>query len=280
MPWLELLWIGPPVVIGAVGWAGIRRYRGRERRLAYDASREALRIAKRDAVSARAAVRTARAEVARATADRAAGHGRSSDVAAARRELDAALLEARAAAAVVRVRQASVSADRAALAAPTRTPADLPLARVIAADDAVTARWMAYETDPARVIAFPAMADARVPQVAAFLDQLRETRSLRRAASAAKVTPAEFGAYRDAVARLVRAFDAAEAEAWRRARASGTAPAGPGPDSPQPGAWMTAAQEIAQNFTQNVLVRAAEALARATAPAPRSGDRDDRDDAR
>lgn len=265
----QLWWIGPPAVIGAgaIGWAGIRRQRtGKARRLAYDASREALRVARRDAASARVAVRVARAELARAQAERASGRARPDDVAAARRAVDAATRDARAATAELRARQATLTADRAALAVRPRDPADLPLARVIAADDAVSARWMEYETDAARQLAFPAMADARVPATAAFLDQLRETRALRGPASAARVTPAQFGAYRDAVARLVRLFDAAEAEAWRRARAAGSAPAGPGPDSPQPGDWLTAAQEIAQNLTQTVLARAADALARATAP--------------
>ena len=78
----------------------------------------------------------------------------------------------------------------------------------MAADDAVTARWMQYEPDPARQLAFPAMGDARVPSTAAFLAELKTTRALRPAAPDARITPAQFTAYRDGVARLGRAFDA------------------------------------------------------------------------
>ncbi|WP_314430592.1 hypothetical protein, partial [Microbacterium lacticum] len=180
--------------------------------------------------------------------------------------------ETRAAAAGVRARRASVSADRVALNAHggqrgrAGDPAQLPLARVMAADDAVTARWMEYETDAARQLAFPTLGDARVQTTAAFLAELQTTRALRPPSADARITPAQFTAYRDGVARLTRAFDAAEAEAWRIARREGSAPAGAGRDTAAPSAWITSAQEIAQNLTQSVLARGAEALARATAP--------------
>ena len=86
------------------------------------------------------------------------------------------------------------------------------------------------------------------------------------------MTPAQFAAYRDGVARLSHALDLAEAEAWRQARAAGDLPRTPQPGDPdaaaQPAgpAWISSAQEIAQNLTQTVLARGAEALARATAP--------------
>ena len=83
------------------------------------------------------------------------------------------------AAAMLRLRRANLSADRAALAVRTTDPAQLPLARLMAGDDAVTARWMEYETDAARQLAFPAMSDARVPQTAAFLSEHRTARALR-----------------------------------------------------------------------------------------------------
>ncbi|MBN9176808.1 MAG: hypothetical protein J0I43_05505 [Microbacterium sp.] len=270
----EFWWIGPTVIgAGALGWFGLRGQRGtaKARRLAYDASREALRTAQQEAQASRHGVRVARAELARAQAARTAGYTGPDEVAAARRALDAAQRDTRAAAATLRARRANLSADRAALAARSSDPAHLPLARVMAADDAVTARWMEYETDAARQLAFPAMSDARVPQTAAFLAAHRTARALRPAAPTARITPAQFGAYRDAVARLHHAFEAAEAEAWRRARAAGSAPAGPGPDSPRPADWVITAQEIAQNLTQTVLARGAEALARATAPRPRDG---------
>ena len=272
----EFWWIGPTAIgAGALGWLGLRGQRGRRmsakaRRLAYDASREAVRAAQQEVQTSRHGVHVARAELARVQAGRTAGYAGADEVTAARRALDAAQRAARAAAATLRARRASLAADRAALGR-SSDPAQLPLARVMAADDAVTARWMEYETDAARQLAFPAMSDARVPQTAAFLSEHRTARALRPATATARITPAQFGAYRDAVARLHHTFEAAEAEAWRRARAAGSAPAGPGPDSPRAADWVLTAQEIAQNLTQTVLARGAEALARATAPRPRGG---------
>ena len=267
----EFWWIGPAVIgTGTLGWMGLRGQRGaKARRLAYDASVIELKAARQDAAASRIAVRVARAELARAQAERAAGRASAADVAAARKVLDAAQRDTRAAAATMRVRRATLSADRAALSAPTgrgADPAQLPLGRLMATDDAVTARWMDYETDAAKVIAFPAMSDARVPATAAFLAELRTVRALRPASADARITPGQFAAYRDGVARLSRALDVAEAEAWRRARAAGSAPAGPGPDTASAGDWTAAAQDFAATFTQTVLARGAEALARATAP--------------
>lgn len=263
----EFWWIGPGVIgAGALAWAGLRGQRGvKARRLAYAAAIAALHTARQDAASARVTARVARAELARAQADRAAGRASAADVATARRELDTAQRETKAAAATLRARRATVSAERVALGRRVTDPSDLPLARLMAEDDALSARFMQYETDPARMIAFPAMSDARVPATAAFLAELQTTRALRPASADARITPAEFGAYRDGVARLSRAFQAAEAEAWRLARADGSAPPGPGPDSPPAAAWVVSAQEIAQSLTQTVLARGAEALARATA---------------
>lgn len=265
---LALVWIGPAVIGGgAAAWIGLRGQRAsRARRLAYDASREALHTARQQAATARLGVRAARAELARTLAERSTGRADGADIARARRALDTAQYETRVASATMRARRANLSADRAALATRSTDPSQLPLGRVMASDDAVTARWMEYETDAAKVIAFPAMSDARVPSTAAFLASHRAARALRPSSASARITPAQFGAYRDAVARMVPAFDVAEAEAWRLARAEGSAPPGPGPDTAQPTAWVLTAQEIAQNLTQTVLTRGAEALARATAP--------------
>lgn len=286
----ELWWVGPTVIgAGTLGWFGLRGQRtAKARRLAYDASREALRIARQDATTARLAARAARAELTRAQAARTAGYGTTEEVAAARRALDAAQRETKAASATLRARRANVSADRAALGARSDDPAHLPLARVMAADDALTARWMEYETDAAKVLAFPAMSDAREPATAAFHADHHQARALRPAAATVRITPAQFGAYRDAVARMYRSFEAAEAEAWRRARATGSAPSGPGPDSARSAGtsaneWVSSAQEIAQNLTQSMLARGAEALSRMTAPRDQNGGRDSgagRDDSR
>ncbi|WP_431803455.1 hypothetical protein [Microbacterium sp. bgisy203] len=280
----EFWWIGPTVIgAGTLGWFGLRGQRtAKARRLAYDASREALRTARQDATTARLGVRAARAELTRAQAARTAGYGTSEEVAAARRALDTAQRKTKAASATLRARRANLSADRAALGARSDDPAHLPLARVMAADDALTARWMEYETDAAKVLAFPAMSDARVPATAAFHADHHRARALRPAAATSRITPAQFGAYRDAVARMYRSFEAAESEAWRRARAAGSAPAGPGPDSARPAMtapaeWMTSAQEIAQNLTQSMLARGAEALSRMSTPRSRDADDDPHD---
>lgn len=281
---LALWWIGPAVIGGgAAAWIGLRGQRtARARRLAYDASRAELTTARQSAASARVAVRVARAELARALAERGAGRADGADIARARRALDTAQRETKAAAATMRVQRANVVAARTELGIRSSDPGQLPLGRLMARDDAVTARWLEYETDPARVIAFPAMTDARVATTAAFSAELRATRALRPSSPDARITVAQFTAYRDAIGRLDRAFHEAEAEAWRRARAAGDLARWPSPGDPdaatQPGGpaapWMLTAQEIAQNLTQTVLTRGAEALARATAPRAATADPD------
>ncbi|MFT4051343.1 MAG: hypothetical protein QM677_03740 [Microbacterium sp.] len=267
------------VAAGAGGWFVLRGQRtARARRLAFSASREEVRIARKRVTAARIEVRVARAELSRVQAERAAGRASADEISAARRALDAAQRETKAASATLRARRATLVADRAALAGRINDPAQLPLARLMAADDVVTTRWMEYETDAARQLAFPAMSDTRVPATAAFFAELHTTRALRPPSPDTRMTPAEFGAYRDAVSRLTRAFDVAETEAWEQARAAGSAPDGPGPGAPRsgaprPGSWVSSAQAAAQNLAQTLLAQGAEALARATAP--RRGTDDD-----
>ncbi|MFT3797933.1 hypothetical protein [Microbacterium sp.] len=266
---VEFWWIGPIVIgTGTLGWLGLRHERAeRLRRVELEAARQELKAARRDAASARAAVRVARTELVRLQAERAAHRATPADVAGARHALDTAQRETRAASATVRAHRARVSAARAALPAGAADPAALPLARLMSGHDAVTARWMAYETDPARLIAFPAMTDARVPATATFLAEQRTTWQLRPASARVRLTTAQFAAYRDSVARLGRAFDAAEAEAWRRARAEGSAPPVPTRGDPDAAAAPTTDwAAFAQSLTQTVIVRSAEALARVAAP--------------
>lgn len=260
----EFWWIGPVVIgTGALGWIGLRHQRTeRARRLAYEAAKLELRAARQRSATARGAAKLARAELARVQAERTAAHATSADVAAARRELQSAQREARAATATVRAGRARVTAARAALPSAATPAEELPLARITAAHDAVTARWISYETDAAKVLAFPAMSDGRQPLTAAYLTVQAEAQQLR--PRTARVTAAEFAAYREAVERLGRAFDAAEADAWRQARAAGTAPAGSRPASaePEPSAaapWATDWSAVAQS----VAARSAEALTRA-----------------
>lgn len=89
------------------------------------------------------------------------------------------------------------------------------LARLFAAHDGVTARWLDYELDVAKLIAFPAMSDGRQPLTAAFLRAQRVADGLRPASPKARVTPAELSEYRNAVADYEVAFDVAERDARR-----------------------------------------------------------------
>lgn len=274
----EFWWIGPATIgTGALGWLGLRHERReRRRRIELDAARWDLRAAKRDAASARARVRVARAELDRLIAERAAGRAGAAEVAAARRELDRAADDSRAATATARSRRAQVSAARAAL--PLRgEDAHAPIARLMASHDEITARWMSYETDPARLIAFPAMTDARRPLTAQFLAVDRAARERRPASARARLSPAQFTAYRDAVAAAGRAFAAAEADAWRQARAAGDAPARPQPGDPDAGTTGAPVREqwtvIAQSLTQTAIARGTEAIARAVSARTSSDER-------
>lgn len=272
--------MGPTVIgAGTLGFVGLRRQRSvTARKLEYNAAREDLRRDRLRATSTRMDVRVTRTELARVQAERFAGRAATADVNAARHAVDRAQREARAAAAAVRARRAQVTAARAALPAGARDPASLPLAKLMSAHDDVTAQWMQYETDPAKLIAFPTMSDGRVPLTGAFLAEARTAQDLRPATAQTRMTTTQFAAYRDAVHRLQAAFDAAEADAWRQARAEGTAPAGPGPDGAGTPHWTV----LAQTLTDTLIARSAEALARATGqtrptpesekPAPRAED--------
>lgn len=274
----EFWWIGPATIgTGTLGWLGLRRERReRRRRIELDAARLEMHTARREAAAARARVRVARTELARVQTEQTTGRAGATDVSAARHALDHATDELRVATATVRVRRAHVAAARAALPSSTDVTGS-PTARLLAAHDAVTARWMTYETDPARLIAFPAMTDARRPLTAAFLAAEHRARELRPVSPQARITPPQFTAYRDAVAAAARAFDAAEADAWRQARAAGDAPARPAPgdpDAPHPGTppfaqWTV----IAQSFTEMVVSKGAEAFTRAMSTPPRGSSR-------
>ena len=94
------------------------------------------------------------------------------------------------------------------------TAADpLPIERLFAAHDAVVARWMAYETDVAKALAYPQLSDTRQPATLAFLRAYREAQQLRPASARERIPPEQFLAYRDAVRALEAAFDEAERQA-------------------------------------------------------------------
>ncbi|MFH8251720.1 hypothetical protein ACH3VR_15235 [Microbacterium sp. B2969] len=252
----ELWWVAPIAVgAGVFGMLGLRHQRALDaRRLELDAARLELHDARAQEWSSRSTLKLARAEFTRAQAERAASRATPSDVAAARRALQSAQRDVRAASANVRVRRMRVSAARSGLAA-TSDPAHRPLTRVMVVHDTINARWLAYETDPARLIAFPLMSDGRVPTTAAYLTARAEAQDLRPGSAQARITPVQYVAYRNAVDRLGHAFEAAEKEAWREARASGMAPPEPKPE-PAAAAWTAAAQQF--------LERSSAALAWAT----------------
>ncbi|BDV29419.1 hypothetical protein [Microbacterium terricola] len=113
----------------------------------------------------------------------------------------------------------------------TTTPAPIPqrlgtaptptqLQQLFSAHDAVTARWLEYELDVAKLIAFPAMSDGRQPLTAAFLRAKKVADRLRPAAANIKLTREQLAEYRNAVTDFEVAFDVAERDA-RRIKDSG-----------------------------------------------------------
>ncbi|MGY1552980.1 hypothetical protein ACW5CM_14465 [Microbacterium sp. A588] len=244
-------WIAPAVAAGA-GAATAIGMRGRrssvERRLAHDAARRDLKEAQLEVGEHRRAVKVARAEHSRAIAERSASRASSADVASSRRMLKQAEQNLKVAAADVRARRVHVKVAYAEIP-PTSARERYPLTKLYRAHDAVLARWMDYETDPAKLIAYPAMSDGKEPATSAFLTASQRASELR-ASLSPHVTTAEFSAYRDAVAHLERAFDVAEHTA--KARANGV-----DPNAGQ--AWQDAAQQV--------FVRSAEALDKAAGAA-------------
>jgi len=248
-------WVAPTAVAaGAVTTVGVRRgFRNSGRRLAVDAARHDLREAQREAGERRRAVKIARAEYARLVAGRTASRTSSSDVASARRALKRAEHDAKAARADVRARRVHVSVAQAEVP-PASQPERYPIARLHRAHDEITARWMEYETDPAKLIAYPVMSNGKDPAMADFFSAARTARDLRPASSTG-VSIAEYSAYRDAVAHLGRTFDVAEHTANERA-------AGRDPNAAP--AWHGGAQEMLNRSTE-VLDKAVGAAASAFA---------------
>ena len=278
-------WIGPAAAgAGTIGWIGVRQTRRQRalpagntttgdravrawasrpmsknaaRRLELDAAQLDLLTARQAISRGRADVKMADAEVIRAQAERAASRGSSENVSAARARLVAAQHALRAAGAEMRARRAAVKAAQAMLPSIRSGAAPLPVDRLLAEHDAVLARWMAYETDPALAIDFPAMSDPRSPLLAEFLRAHERAQWLRPASSQTRLAPADFLAYRDAVRRTVNAFDHAE----RIARGTDKTPPPPldGAD-----AWSRVASDLAET-AQRALARSMESMGRTAA---------------
>lgn len=224
----EFWWIGPTVIAGgAASFAGIRYgRRQRARALEYAGAKHELTVARVRLLTARAQAKNAQAAMLVAKSARQSGRGSIGEIEAARHAVGEAQRELRSAQTGVRGRRVQVKAARDLMRRMPRGDEHLPLARLVAEHDAVLSSWMAYETDPAKAIAFPTMSDARVPATAALLTAMDTARWLRPRPGKPTLTPEEFARYRRAVTELEAAFHTAEAAAWRAAGASGRPPGG------------------------------------------------------
>lgn len=93
------------------------------------------------------------------------------------------------------------------------------LTKLVAAQDQIDARWLAYEVDVAKLLDFPSMTDMRNPLTVAFHKARSQAGLLRpeRVDDLLGDRSAQLE-YRDAVREYVSAFEVAEAEAIRRRR--------------------------------------------------------------
>ncbi|WP_341976479.1 hypothetical protein [Microbacterium sp. LWO13-1.2] len=98
------------------------------------------------------------------------------------------------------------------------------LGRLFTEHDEITARWLDYELDVAKLIAFPAMSDGRQPLTAAFLRAKKAADALRPTSAGAKVTEQQVSEYLDAVGNYAVAFEIAEKDARRLRDSTFTAP--------------------------------------------------------
>ncbi|MGI6879890.1 hypothetical protein [Microbacterium sp. gxy059] len=94
------------------------------------------------------------------------------------------------------------------------------LRRLMETHDEVARRWLEYELDPAKLIAFPTMSDGRDPLTAAFLRAKKVADAARPSSPEARIDAESYAEYRDAVHDCEVAFDVAEQEA-RRIRDTG-----------------------------------------------------------
>ncbi|WP_309064941.1 hypothetical protein [Microbacterium sp.] len=133
-------------------------------------------------------------------------HERRIETLRAKAELKAAEIQARSLAGSARGSRARADA------APSQTEL---LQRLLAEHDEITARWLDYELDVAKLIAFPAMSDGRQPLTAAFLRAKKTADALRPASADAKVSEQQLTEYLDAVGDYAVAFEVAERDARR-----------------------------------------------------------------
>lgn len=146
-------------------------------------------------------------------------HKRRLEIIKAKGDAKAAQLAARAHPAAINPVTESVNAAMAAaLGTATVEGGESQAARIqrlFDTHDGVTKRWLDYELDVAKLIAYPAMSDGRQPLTAAFLRAKKFADGLRPASSKARLTKEQFTEYRDAVTDYEVAFDLAERDAKR-----------------------------------------------------------------
>lgn len=146
-------------------------------------------------------------------------HKRRLEMMHAKAELKAAQAAARGkavpAASLPPITAATATAASAQGASASRETQVTQLERLFAEHDAVTTRWLEYELDVAKIIAFPAMSDGRQPLTAAFLRAKRIADGLRPASAKARLSKEQLAEYRNAVADFEVAFDVAERDARR-----------------------------------------------------------------
>ncbi|MCM3615395.1 hypothetical protein M3672_13230 [Microbacterium enclense] len=118
---------------------------------------------------------------------------------------------------LLRAQGGSTVLDAAASGAaspPSTSAAEGGQKRVIAAQDAVTHRWLDYELDASKLISYPAMSDGRQPLTAAFLRAKKAADNLR-PRDGETLSPERLREYREAVTDYEVAFDVAERDARR-----------------------------------------------------------------
>ena len=110
-------------------------------------------------------------------------------------------------------RQVATAAEPKTITKPS--PSQPQLEKLFGAHDEVTRRWLDYELDVAKLIAFPTISDGRQPLTAAFLRAKKRADRLRPGSAKAHVSAEELTEYADAVTEFEVAFDVAEREARR-----------------------------------------------------------------
>jgi hypothetical protein len=210
-------WVAPVAAgAGATAYGALTTKRRRARRLELDAARHEDRLAYRALHDARAQTRVAKADVLTAKAQQRQAPAAMLD---ARRALAAARDSERAAALTLRASRSRLKVIYARYRTTPRS-APLPIEQLVARHDAVTARWLEYETDAALALSFPQMLDSQHPSTLAFLRAQRDAQTLRGAAVEKNIAPETYLAYRNAVQEAETKFAAAEADARGEVRES------------------------------------------------------------